>query len=171
MFAGLSTLRAKEKSKEPLSEQAKKLQQYLAQQYGAGAPVDSESGQKKKKKKKKPVAFSTTGGVKILDEDVSGFSASKLAAQTLRARADEIDDDDNQDDGTSFGVFLPCVAKERSTQLPMSCRWSSHCKSRGGSAFAANSRKGKAIFQHRAGWQWLGKGSISRSCTGKAPAA
>ena len=62
-------LRAGEKEKEPVSEKSKALQQYLAAQYGAGG---AEPEKKKKKKKKRPEAGGA--GLRLLDEDVSGFA-------------------------------------------------------------------------------------------------
>ena len=97
MFSGLSSLRAKEKVKQPVTEDAKKLQSYLAQQYGAGAAADGGDKEKKKKKKKKAPA---PGGVRILDEDVTGFAAASTAAE-LAARAAR---DDDEGELTSAGA-------------------------------------------------------------------
>ena len=75
-FAGLSSLRAKEVKDtgvKPPSEQAKRMQDYLAQQYGAGPGGATAAKPKKKKKVKKdqPAA----GTVRIVDNDVTGFAA------------------------------------------------------------------------------------------------
>jgi hypothetical protein len=94
MFKGLSTLRAAEQKVQPVSEKAKALQAYLAAQYGAGG---GEPDKKKKKKKRKPEAGGS--GIKILDEDVSGFAPA--AADTQRGPA--ILDEDMEDEGARAG--------------------------------------------------------------------
>ncbi len=92
MFKGLSTLRAAEKQQDaPVSEKAKALQAYLAAQYGAPGGADGE----KKKKKKKKRAEAGVPGLKILDQDVSGFAAAaapKRAAGPPGAVSDEEDE-------------------------------------------------------------------------------
>ena len=92
MFKGLSTLRAAEKQQDaPVSEKAKALQAYLAAQYGAPGGADGE----KKKKKKKKRAEAGGPGLKILDQDVSGFAAAaapKHAAGPPGAVSDEEDE-------------------------------------------------------------------------------
>lgn len=96
MFKGLSVLRAGEKEKEPVSEKSKALQQYLAAQYGGGG------GDPEKKKKKKKKRLEAGGaGIKILDEDVSGFApAGKAAAATDRAVPMAVGgDEDDEDEG------------------------------------------------------------------------
>lgn len=75
MFRGLSTLRAAEQKAAPVSEKSKALQAYLESQYGSGGGASGE-GEKKKKKKKKRDAPAGGPGIKILDEDVSGFAAA-----------------------------------------------------------------------------------------------
>ena len=75
MFKGVSSLRAGEKKEQPQSEKAKAMQAYLAAQYGGGE--GSEGDKKKKKKKKRPEAGGA--GLKILDQDVSGFAAAAAA--------------------------------------------------------------------------------------------
>ena len=77
MFKGLSSLRAGEKKEVPLSEKAKAMQAYLAAQYGGG---DGAAGGEKKKKKKKKRPEAAGGGLKILDQDVSGFAAPSAKA-------------------------------------------------------------------------------------------
>lgn len=72
-FAGMSLLRKKEEENagpKPLTEKAKQLQSYLAQQYGAG-PAAAADKPKKKKKVKKSVIQSA---VRIVDQDVTGFA-------------------------------------------------------------------------------------------------
>jgi len=71
-FAGLSSLRAKEEKNtgpKPPSEEAKRLQSYLAAQYGASAG-DTKPTKKKKIKKAK----ASLGVVRIVDSDVTGFA-------------------------------------------------------------------------------------------------
>jgi hypothetical protein len=98
MFTGLSQLRAKEKKAAPVSEESLKLQAYLAAQYGAGS-----EDQKKKKKKKKPKEAS---GVRLLDEDVSGFRAVK----GKREKLEEVEDDGEEDEGDQvLQAFLPSL--------------------------------------------------------------
>ena len=77
MFAGKSALRSNESKAPPLVN--KELQDYLAKYTSSGA-VDK---QKKRKKKPKPVY----AGVKVVDNDVSGF-APNIAG----------DDEDDEDD-------------------------------------------------------------------------
>ena len=97
MFTGLSQLRAKEKKAAPVSEESLKLQAYLAAQYGAGS-----EDQKKKKKKKKPKQ--EPSGVRLLDEDVSGFGVLKAEREKL----EEVDDEGEEDEGDQvLRVFLP----------------------------------------------------------------
>ena len=68
---GLSSLREREaKSNEP-SEQSKQMQAYLAKYSG---DKKSESGKAKKKRKK--VAVNQPGGVRIFEEDNTGFRKS-----------------------------------------------------------------------------------------------
>ncbi len=74
MFRGLSTLRAAEQKAAPVSEKSKALQAYLEAQYGAGGGGSGEA-EKKKKKRKKREASAGGPGIKILDEDISGFTA------------------------------------------------------------------------------------------------
>jgi pre-mRNA-splicing factor CWC26 len=85
-FAGLSSLRKKDKEeKKPPSEKATAMAAYLAQQYGAGA------GDKQKKKKKKKSSKEAVGNVRILDQDVSVFSRGPAAAS--RRGGDDDEDD------------------------------------------------------------------------------
>jgi hypothetical protein len=89
MFTGLSLLRKEEKKTVEQTEKAKQLKSYLDKVYGSGS---TDAQPKKKKKKRKPVV--APGGVKIMDEDVSGFAAVK---------ADE--EEEEEDDGACF----PCT--------------------------------------------------------------
>ncbi len=68
MFTGKSSLRAAESNPPPPVNKA--LQDYLSR-YAS----DGDAKKKKKKKKPKPAV----AGVRILDEDVSGFAASSAA--------------------------------------------------------------------------------------------
>lgn len=83
MFRGLSTLRAAEQKAAPASEKSKALQAYLEAQYGSGGGGSGE-GEKKKKKKKKRDAAAGGPGIKILDEDVTGFAAGGGAAGSAK---------------------------------------------------------------------------------------
>ena len=73
-FSGLSSLRKKEKDTgpKPVTEKAKQLQDYLAQQYGAGPGAVDKLNKKKKVKK----SVTATGAVRSVDNDVTGFSTS-----------------------------------------------------------------------------------------------
>lgn len=105
MFKGLSTLRAAEKKADaPVSEKAKALQAYLAAQYGGPGPEGGEGEKKKKKKKKRPEAGGP--GLKILDQDVSGFAAAEAqrAAGPLAALSD-----DEDEGGLPRGTALPAA--------------------------------------------------------------
>ena len=99
MFKGVSSLRAGEKKEQPQSEKAKAMQAYLAAQYGGGE--GAEGDKKKKKKKKRPEAGGA--GLKILDQDVSGFAAAAAAARrappaglALGGRGDEPEEEDEE---------------------------------------------------------------------------
>ena len=105
IFKGLSTLRAAEQKKAPVTEKSKAMQAYLAAQYGGGDAA-AEGDKKKKKKKKRSEAGGP--GLKILDQDVSGFVAAAAGAAGKRApqlgrpgpqmHDDGGDDDDDDDD-------------------------------------------------------------------------
>jgi pre-mRNA-splicing factor CWC26 len=89
-FTGLSSLRAKDKKDtgpKPPSEEAKRLQNYLAAQYGAPAG-DAKPAKKKKVKKVK----ASTGVVRIVDNDVTGFAEPTDPHQ--RRRDDDGGDED-----------------------------------------------------------------------------
>lgn len=101
MFKGVSTLRAGEKKEQPLSEQAKALQQYLAAQYGAG-----DADKKKKKKKKRPEAAGP--GIKILDQDVSGFATAAASARRGPPLAGG-DADGAEEDDAEEGAGAGCL--------------------------------------------------------------
>ena len=93
-FAGLSSLRAKEEKNtgpKPPSEEAKRLQNYLAAQYGAPA-ADAKPTKKKKIKKKKPSA----SVVRIVDNDVTGFAEPSKASDDPRRR--QFDDNEADED-------------------------------------------------------------------------
>ena len=98
MFTGLSTLREKEKDKKPLSEQALKLQAYLAAQYGGGASGAGEDVANKKKKKKKK-APAVGPGVRILDHDVSGFAAVASRKKGSAVARLDVEEEDEEDEG------------------------------------------------------------------------
>jgi len=90
-FAGLSSLRSKEEKNtgpKPPSEEAKRLQSYLAAQYGASAG-DTKPTKKKKVKKVKPYL----GVVRIVDSDVTGFAEP---ADVDRRRGEDDDGDEDQ---------------------------------------------------------------------------
>jgi len=73
-FSGMSMLREKEEKAtgpKSQSDKAMQLQNYLAQQYGAG-PAAKDRPKKKKKVKKS----STSGAVRIVDDDVTGFGTN-----------------------------------------------------------------------------------------------
>lgn len=111
MFAGLSTLRTKEKHVEKHSDATKKMQEYLAKYVdGGGAGGDSDGvGKKKRKKKKKPSAGG--GGITLLDEDVSGFApASELP------RPSALEDDEEDCERPLILVLLPHLEV-----APLSC--------------------------------------------------
>lgn len=82
MFSGQSSLRSDEPKAPRLVN--KELQDYLAKYTNSGA-VDKH----KKKKKKKPKAV--YAGVKVVDNDVSGFAANIAG-----------DDDEDEDDSAHF---------------------------------------------------------------------
>lgn len=82
MFAGKSSLRSDEPEAPRLVN--KELQDYLAKYNNSGA-VDNQ----KKKKKKKPKAV--YAGVKVVDNDVSGFAANTAG-----------DDEEDEDDCAHF---------------------------------------------------------------------
>ncbi len=107
MFTGLSTLREKEKVKKPPSEQALKLQAYLAQQYGAGAHDAGEEVPKKKKKKKKAAAGGP--GVRILDQDVTGFAAVGRKRVPGGPQAEE-EEEEEADEGAPTACVSPGTA-------------------------------------------------------------
>ena len=74
----MSTLRADEDAKKPpppVSDKAKALQAYLASKYTGDAPGV------KKRKKKKPKDASAV--IRIVDEDVSGFAATRDVADDV----------------------------------------------------------------------------------------
>ena len=90
MFAGRSTLRAKETAPVKVDPV---LQAYVQRYEGGGNSSSAGKGTeaaKKKRKKKKPGA-SAVGGIRILDESVSGFATAPAAAHD--------GDDDYDDDG------------------------------------------------------------------------
>lgn len=109
MFAGLSTLRAKEKEKKPPSEAALKLQAYLAQQYGADAPGAAGEAPKKKKKKKKAEA-GAGGAVRIVDQDVSGFAAVRQRGAAARGPAAAAAEEEEDDEGALALPFQYALA-------------------------------------------------------------
>lgn len=86
MFTGLSSLREAEKKPVEVSERAKALQAYLNSKYTGGGSNAAGDAEKKKKKKKKKEKLPAAGGVRIVDEDVSGFA-------DVRANADDDDDE------------------------------------------------------------------------------
>ena len=88
MFAGRSILRSAEAKPPPPVNKA--LQDYLSKYVGSGGATE-----KKKKKKKKPK--SVAAGVRIVDEDVSGFAVPSTAP-----------DADEEDDGMTQPASLPC---------------------------------------------------------------
>lgn len=110
MFKGLSSLRAAEKKEVPLSEKAKAMQAYLASQYGGGSGGEPE---KKKKKKKKRDAGGP--GLKILDQDVSGFAPAAAAAAPA-AGAGPGGEEEEEDEGEWPGTWA--VRLECSVQSP-----------------------------------------------------
>lgn len=125
MFKGLSSLRAAEQKTAPVSEKSKALQAYLAAQYGAGAGGGGagEPEKKKKKKKKRDAAGAGGPGIKILDQDVSGFAAVPAggAAAAKRALLERggaqlhHDDDEEEDEGECMVLgacmVLQCVGE------------------------------------------------------------
>lgn len=106
-------LRAAEEAKKPkeVSEKAKALQAYLAAQYGDGGG-GGESKKKKKKKKEagtSAVAAVPGGGMRILDQDVSGFGHVSGGGGGARGRAagPRTLDESEEEDGA---CPLPCGA-------------------------------------------------------------
>ena len=98
-FTGLSSLRAKEEKDtgpKPPSEESKHLQNYLAQQYGAGPGATSTKPKKKKKAKKEH--HQSDASVRIVDTDVTGFASP---SDKNHRRQDE------DDEGTLFFVYFP----------------------------------------------------------------
>ena len=107
-FAGMSMLRPKKDKAagpKPTSEEAKRLQAYLAQQYG-DAPGDAPKPKKKKKKKEKFKEDShqkrelEQGAVRIIDTDVTGFEplSSSFAHGTARRKEKLVDVDEHGED-------------------------------------------------------------------------
>ena len=93
MFAGRSTLRAKENvtAKVDPALQAY-LQRYQSSNADGSAGVSKSDGRtKRKKKKQKPAASALGGGVRIVDESMTGFTPATAAASAP-------DDDDDDDD-------------------------------------------------------------------------
>ena len=82
MFKGLSSLRANEaKAPAQQTEQAKALQAYL-HKYRAGETA-KEGPPKKKRKKAKAVQVN---GIRIVDQDSSGFAVSAAADEDEEGR-------------------------------------------------------------------------------------
>lgn len=81
---GLSSLRQHEpKSNEP-SEQSKELQAYLSKYTG-----DSAGVAKKAKQKRKKVARPQPGGVRIFEEDNTGFQRNSVQVEVTEDAEDE----------------------------------------------------------------------------------
>ena len=99
MFAGKSTLRAKETTTAKVDPV---LQAYLKRYESSGANGSSGAGNggdgKKKRKKKKPALSALAGGVRIVDESVTGFAPATAAAAQP---AEDEDDDDDYGEATS----------------------------------------------------------------------
>ena len=95
MFSGLSSLR-KEEKKEPTA-QNKALQDYLRKYTSDDA---AEGGENKKKRKKKPKP-EQGGAVQIVDADLTGFEALKLAAERKKAPPGAHGSIGGRDDGES----------------------------------------------------------------------
>ena len=93
MFAGRSSLRAAETKAPPPVNKA--LQDYLAKYTSDGDAA------KKKRKKKKEQAKANSGGVRILDQDLSGFAVPAAAPDP-----DEEDERRFNCAATSFIVML-----------------------------------------------------------------
>lgn len=96
MFAGKSTLRAKETVTAKVDPA---LQAYLKRYQSSGADDSTigsnPDGKTKRKKKRKTGVSALGGGVRIVDESVTGFTPAKAAA----AAAPDEDDDDDDDYG------------------------------------------------------------------------
>jgi hypothetical protein len=141
MFKGASLLREKEKPKEDahISESAKQLQAYLAQQYGSG--VDTEKQKRKKVKPKQPAS----GTVRIVDQDASGFAA--LSDKNSKKRGPQ-DEGDDEGDFQLFFAVMPIQPWSRrvsqflkSKSSPRLCRGPAGCR---------QCRRGRAPATHRA---------------------
>ena len=93
MFAGKSSLRAKETATANVDPA---LQAYLKRYESSSTNGSSGAGSggdgKKKRKKNKPSASALGGGVRIVDESVTGFAAANAAA--TQPAGDEDEDDD-----------------------------------------------------------------------------
>lgn len=68
MFAGLSSLRKEERKPQGNSPSSEKLQQYLKRYTGDGGDPKKQKKKKKKAKKNQPA------GVRIIDQDLTGFT-------------------------------------------------------------------------------------------------
>ena len=106
MFAGKSTLRAKETVTATVDPA---LQAYLKRYQSSGA-TDSAAGSNsdgkvKRKKKKKPSVSTLGGGVRIVDESMTGFTPAKSAAAA--PDEDEDDDDDYGEHGITGVLSVP----------------------------------------------------------------
>lgn len=124
IFAGMSTLRAEERVKQPPSEKAKLLEAYLKKYTDDASqsksptrvfivlhdclanrrfPVSScviktrnpAAGAPKKRKKKKPAA--ALQGFRIIDGDTTGFKDPP--AKRAKAKLEETEDDEHADEG------------------------------------------------------------------------
>ncbi len=131
MFAGKSSLRAKEAVTAKVDPA---LQAYL-QRYqssngnGSAGGSNSDGKTKRKKKKQKPAVSALGGGFCIVDESVTGFTPAKTAA----AQAPDEDEEDDDDYGAprtlsfllapfdtiqlSAPVMLPCLCSETRKQM------------------------------------------------------
>ena len=87
-MVGLSSLRQHQPKSTELSAKAKELNAYLTK-YSGDQAADASKPKKKKKKASRP----QPGGVRIFEEDNTGFLRSEVA-----------DDPDAQDEGTCLPV-------------------------------------------------------------------
>ena len=111
MFAGKSSLRAKETVRAKVDPA---LQAYLKRYQSSGADGsgagNSSDGKTKRKKKKQKAVASTLGGVRIVDESVTGFVPAKVAASVP---------DEDEDDDDDYGEPMLHVCPHLRTMRPL----------------------------------------------------
>ncbi|CAK0785350.1 hypothetical protein CVIRNUC_008557 [Coccomyxa viridis] len=136
MFKGLSTLRKHERKAAANTEESKKLQAYLSKYTSS----NGDDGSEKKRRKKKKVG-GPTAGLRIVDEDATGFRTGPAA----RMQGDDDDAEDEDEDG-------PVIANPGEAELARKLieRERAGLEAQGWSAVGGEARNGSSAAQQDA---------------------